>query len=106
MLSQLIIQKLFKSTTENFEIHFDLLLSCRKRIKSTSKYIYQTLFLDGENSDVTIQALGKEWKLHKLYLKQVHVTSRSISVLLIVVSGWYIRKTCPGNKYPLTLTLM
>lgn len=42
----------------------------RKRIKSTSKYIYQTLFLDGENSDVTILALGKEWKLHKLYLKQ------------------------------------
>lgn len=42
----------------------------RKRIKSTSKYIYQTLFLDGENSDVTIVALGKQWKLHKLYLKQ------------------------------------
>ncbi|XP_021365320.1 germ cell-less protein-like 1 [Mizuhopecten yessoensis] len=42
----------------------------RKRIKSTSNYIYQTLFLNGENSDVTISALGKEWKLHKLYLSQ------------------------------------
>ncbi|XP_060083594.1 germ cell-less protein-like 1 [Ylistrum balloti] len=42
----------------------------RKRIKSTSNYIYQTLFLDGENSDVTISALGREWKLHKLYLSQ------------------------------------
>lgn len=42
----------------------------RKRIKSTSNYIYQTLFLDGINSDVTISAIGKEWKLHKLYLSQ------------------------------------
>lgn len=42
----------------------------RKRIKSTSKYIYQTLFLEGENSDVTIRALNKDWKLHRLYLKQ------------------------------------
>ncbi|XP_045213883.1 germ cell-less protein-like 1 [Mercenaria mercenaria] len=42
----------------------------RKRIKSTSKYIYQTLFLEGENSDVTIRALDRDWKLHKLYLKQ------------------------------------
>ncbi|WAQ96200.1 GMCL1-like protein [Mya arenaria] len=42
----------------------------RKRIKSTSKYIYQTLFLDGENSDVTLKVCGKAWKLHKLYLKQ------------------------------------
>jgi hypothetical protein len=27
--------------------------------------------LDGENSDITITALGKEWKLHKIYLSQV-----------------------------------
>ncbi|KAJ8318591.1 hypothetical protein KUTeg_003682 [Tegillarca granosa] len=32
----------------------------RKRIQSTSKYIYQTLFLDGKNSDVSVVALGKE----------------------------------------------
>ncbi|KAL5017969.1 hypothetical protein ScPMuIL_003691 [Solemya velum] len=42
----------------------------RKRLKSTSKYIYQTLFLDGENSDITIVALGRRWPLHKLYLCQ------------------------------------
>ncbi|NWR79995.1 GMCL1 protein, partial [Centropus unirufus] len=42
----------------------------RKRLKSTSEYIYQTLFLNGENSDVKIRALGEEWNLHKLYLCQ------------------------------------
>lgn len=42
----------------------------RKRLKSTSKYIYQTLFLDGENSDIKIYALGQEWNLHKIYLSQ------------------------------------
>ncbi|KAM8794642.1 germ cell-less protein-like 1 isoform 2-T2 [Eudromia elegans] len=42
----------------------------RKKLKSTSKYIYQTLFLNGENSDVRICALGEEWNLHKIYLCQ------------------------------------
>ena len=31
----------------------------RKKLKSTSKYIYQTLFLNGENSDIKICALGR-----------------------------------------------
>uniref|UniRef100_A0A3B5L6D2 Germ cell-less, spermatogenesis associated n=1 Tax=Xiphophorus couchianus TaxID=32473 RepID=A0A3B5L6D2_9TELE len=39
----------------------------RKKLKSTSKYIYQTLFLNGENSDIRICALGQEWNLHKVY---------------------------------------
>ncbi|KTF78131.1 hypothetical protein cypCar_00046963, partial [Cyprinus carpio] len=43
---------------------------CRKKLKSTSKYIYQTLFLNGENSDIQIRALGQEWNLHKIYLCQ------------------------------------
>ncbi|XP_040474142.1 germ cell-less protein-like 1 isoform X1 [Falco naumanni] len=43
---------------------------CRKKLKSTSKYIYQTLFLNGENSDIKICALGEEWNLHKVYLCQ------------------------------------
>lgn len=30
----------------------------RKRIQSTSNYIYRTLFQDGANSDITIHALG------------------------------------------------
>uniref|UniRef100_A0A3Q3K7V2 BTB domain-containing protein n=1 Tax=Monopterus albus TaxID=43700 RepID=A0A3Q3K7V2_MONAL len=42
----------------------------RKKLKSTSKYIYQTLFLNGENSDIRICALGEEWNLHKVYLCQ------------------------------------
>lgn len=42
----------------------------RKKMKSTSKYIYKALFVNGENSDVTIHALGKEWPLHKIYLCQ------------------------------------
>ncbi|XP_071953587.1 germ cell-less protein-like 1 [Antedon mediterranea] len=42
----------------------------RKRLKSTSKYIFTTLFVNGENSDISIVALGKTWKLHKLYLCQ------------------------------------
>ncbi|XP_033926368.1 germ cell-less protein-like 1 [Melopsittacus undulatus] len=42
----------------------------RKKFKSTSEYIYLTLFLNGENSDVKIRALGEEWSLHKIYLCQ------------------------------------
>ena len=34
------------------------LVFSRKRLKGTCDYIYQTLFLDGEGSDVTIEALG------------------------------------------------
>ncbi|XP_033119647.1 germ cell-less protein-like 1 [Anneissia japonica] len=42
----------------------------RKQLKSTSKYIFTTLFVNGENSDIAINALGKTWNLHKLYLCQ------------------------------------
>ncbi|XP_061553592.1 germ cell-less protein-like 1 [Phycodurus eques] len=42
----------------------------RQKLKSTSNYIYQTLFLNGENSDIRICAMGQEWNLHKLYLCQ------------------------------------
>lgn len=34
------------------------LIFSRKRLKGTCDYIYQTLFLDGEGNDVTIEALG------------------------------------------------
>ncbi len=37
---------------------------------TTSQYIYRALFQEGQNSDVTLIALGKEWKLHKVYLCQ------------------------------------
>ena len=36
----------------------------RKKLKGTCDYIYQTLFLDGEGSDVTIHALGKYIRPH------------------------------------------
>lgn len=37
---------------------------------STSKYIYKTLFEEGQGSDVKIIALNKEWNLHRIYLSQ------------------------------------
>ncbi|XP_022255891.1 germ cell-less protein-like 1 isoform X1 [Limulus polyphemus] len=42
----------------------------RRKLMTTSQYIYKTLFQEGLNSDVTIMALGREWKLHKVYLCQ------------------------------------
>ncbi|XP_064457125.1 germ cell-less protein-like 1 [Ornithodoros turicata] len=42
----------------------------RKKLTTTSQYIYRTLFLEGQNSDVTIVALGIDWRLHKVYLCQ------------------------------------
>ena len=50
-------------------------LSCassrkRRRLKSTSEYIYNALFLEGENSDVKLRAFGRDWNLHKVYLRQ------------------------------------
>lgn len=42
----------------------------RKKMKCTAKYIYNTLFINGENSDITIKALNKDWPLHKIYLCQ------------------------------------
>ncbi|XP_065670717.1 germ cell-less protein-like 1 isoform X3 [Hydra vulgaris] len=42
----------------------------RKKLQTTSEYIYKTLYINGENSDITIDALGKSWNLHKVYLCQ------------------------------------
>ncbi|XP_016068734.1 PREDICTED: putative germ cell-less protein-like 1-like [Miniopterus natalensis] len=41
-----------------------------KKIKITSEYAYQTLFLNGKTSDIKICALGKVWCLHKIFLFQ------------------------------------
>lgn len=41
----------------------------RKKLR-TAQYIYQTLFKEGKNSDVTVVALGKHFRLHKVYLCQ------------------------------------
>lgn len=63
---------------------------CRMKLKSTTNYIYQVLFINGENSDITINALEKEWKLHKLYLKQVgyqttYVYSFAVPTLMLCI---------------------
>lgn len=42
----------------------------RKKLISTAKYIYQALFKEERNSDITVHALGKVWRLHKVYLSQ------------------------------------
>ncbi|XP_059535036.1 germ cell-less protein-like 1 [Myotis daubentonii] len=41
-----------------------------KKVKVTSDYAYNTLFLNGETSDIKIRALGRVWCLHKMYLCQ------------------------------------
>ncbi|XP_037078903.1 germ cell-less protein-like 1 [Pollicipes pollicipes] len=52
---------------------FDRLMRTPKRRKlvSTMTYVYETMFKGGEGSDVTLHALGRKWRLHKLYLSQV-----------------------------------
>lgn len=42
----------------------------KKKLQCTANYIYQALFLEGKNSDVTVCALGKEHYLHRVYLCQ------------------------------------
>ncbi len=42
----------------------------KKKLKTTSRYIYETLFLEGRGSDICVTSMGKEWKLHKHYLCQ------------------------------------
>nr|XP_012377699.2 germ cell-less protein-like 1 [Dasypus novemcinctus] len=44
--------------------------SHKAKVKITSKYTYQALFLNGETSDIKICALGKVWCLHKIFLCQ------------------------------------
>jgi len=42
----------------------------KKKLTTTSQYIYQNLFKEGKDSDITVVALGRSWHLHKLYLCQ------------------------------------
>jgi len=57
---------------EEEEDEFDEILHTpkKRKLRTTSRYIYQTLFLEGRESDVIVTALNREWKLHKLYLCQ------------------------------------
>ncbi len=62
-------KKILKSK-KNLKIEKRLQTPTKKKMKSTSTYIYNTLYLKGENSDIIVKALNKEWKLHKIYLCQ------------------------------------
>lgn len=42
----------------------------RKKLLTTSQYIYKALFKEEQSSDVTVAAMGKLWHLHKVYLCQ------------------------------------
>ncbi|VDN96817.1 unnamed protein product [Rodentolepis nana] len=53
-----------------------------KRIRATYDYVYEQMFLKGENSDITIIALEREWHLHRIFLKH----SQYFSALL--EGGW------------------
>ncbi|KAL1139368.1 hypothetical protein AAG570_006352 [Ranatra chinensis] len=44
----------------------------RKKLICTAHYIYKALFVEGKDSDVTVNMLNKDWKLHKVYLRQSH----------------------------------
>ncbi|CAH1407811.1 unnamed protein product [Nezara viridula] len=41
-----------------------------KKLLSTAHYIYQALFVDGKDSDITVNILNKDFKLHRVYLGQ------------------------------------
>lgn len=53
---------MFEVKTNNFDF--------RKKLLTTTQYIYQALYKEELNSDITVMALGKTWKLHKVYLCQ------------------------------------
>ncbi|XP_039277353.1 protein germ cell-less [Nilaparvata lugens] len=42
----------------------------KRKMVCTAKYIYKALFLDGQEYDIIVDVLDKEWKLHKIYLQQ------------------------------------
>lgn len=42
----------------------------RKKLITTAKYIYQTLYEEGKNSDITVEALNHQFNLHRIYLCQ------------------------------------
>ena len=54
----------------NDEIERLLSTPKKKKLHTTSQYIYENLFQAGKESDVTVVILGRSWQLHKLYLSQ------------------------------------
>ncbi|XP_014262355.1 protein germ cell-less [Cimex lectularius] len=42
----------------------------RRKLTCTAHYIFQALYVEGKDSDITVNILDKDWKLHKIYLGQ------------------------------------
>lgn len=66
-------------STEEEELLESLHQPKTKKLLSTAHYIYQALFLDGKDSDITVNILNKDWKLHKVYLGQSQYFSSMFS---------------------------
>ncbi|CAL1279550.1 unnamed protein product [Larinioides sclopetarius] len=49
----------------------------RRKVMSTTRYVYQALFEEGQGSDVRIAALNRTWNLHRLYLSQAQKISEN-----------------------------
>lgn len=59
----------FACSEEDNESH-DMRVTKKKKLMTTTQYIYKTLFQEERDSDVSIVALDKVWHLHKVYLSQ------------------------------------
>jgi len=64
------VDSLERSSSSDDKIEKLLNTPKKKKLTTTSQYIYQNLFQEGRDSDVTVVALGRSWNLHKLYLCQ------------------------------------
>ncbi|KAK9506782.1 hypothetical protein O3M35_008655 [Rhynocoris fuscipes] len=42
----------------------------KRKLLCTTHYIYKALYVEGKDSDITVEILNKNWKLHKVYLRQ------------------------------------
>ena len=58
----------------------------RRKLRTTSRYIFETLFLEGKDSDVTLNALSREWKLHKVRLAIEYVINDMCYQMVAVIS--------------------
>jgi len=65
-------QKRKRSSSDDDESNLEESLHSpiKRKLICTTQYIYKTLFVEGRNHDVVVDVLGKEWKLHKVYLTQ------------------------------------
>ncbi|KAH8401935.1 hypothetical protein KR009_008727 [Drosophila setifemur] len=52
------------------QAQLDATLPKKKKLLTTTQYIYKALFKEQKNSDVAVMALDKVWHLHKVYLSQ------------------------------------